>query len=79
MTSMFNDRPKTIVASQIKYNQNELYYPEGQDRFFVDFNKWTISTTIKSTEVSLINLIMSILLHINSRYYRLMILWIMIR
>ncbi|CAB4435950.1 unnamed protein product [Rhizophagus irregularis] len=42
--------PKTLVASQIKYNQNELYYPEGQDQFFVDFNKWTISTTIKSTE-----------------------------
>ncbi|GES78048.1 synaptonemal complex protein 2 isoform X4 [Rhizophagus clarus] len=42
--------PKTLVASQIKYNQNELNYPEGQDRFFVDFNKWTISTTIKSTE-----------------------------
>ncbi|POG64143.1 hypothetical protein GLOIN_2v1484103 [Rhizophagus irregularis DAOM 181602=DAOM 197198] len=43
--------PKTLVASQIKYNQNELYYPEGQDQFFVDFNKWTISTTIKSTEL----------------------------
>ncbi|RGB25421.1 hypothetical protein C1646_675593 [Rhizophagus diaphanus] len=43
--------PKTLVASQIKYNRNELYYPEGQDQFFVDFNKWTISTTIKSTEL----------------------------
>ena len=51
MFFMFNYRPKTFMASQIKYNQIELYCPEGQDRFFVDFNKWTISTTIKSTEV----------------------------
>lgn len=45
-------RPKTFTASQIKYNQIELYCPEGQDYFFVDFNKWSISIAIKSTEVS---------------------------
>ncbi|RIA92683.1 hypothetical protein C1645_736136 [Glomus cerebriforme] len=52
----FNDgiskTPKTFVASRIKYNQIELDFPEERDRFFVDFNKWTISTTIKSIEAA---------------------------
>ncbi|CAG8617126.1 4814_t:CDS:10, partial [Racocetra fulgida] len=37
------------VLSRMKYNQCELYSPEGQRYFFVDFNKWTISVTISTT------------------------------
>ncbi|CAG8489540.1 9050_t:CDS:10 [Acaulospora colombiana] len=42
--------PKTLKVSRMSYNQNKLHYPDGQDCFFVDFNKNTISTTIKSAE-----------------------------
>ncbi|CAG8577284.1 15075_t:CDS:10, partial [Racocetra persica] len=41
--------PKTFKVSRMKYNQCELYSPEGQRYFFVDFNKWTISVTISTT------------------------------
>ncbi|CAI2179223.1 14958_t:CDS:10 [Funneliformis geosporum] len=44
--------PKTFVVSQIKYNKIELYCPEGQGHFFIDFNKWTISTTIRPIEIN---------------------------
>ncbi|KAF0512387.1 synaptonemal complex protein 2-like isoform x2 [Gigaspora margarita] len=40
--------PKTFKVSRMKYNQCELYSPEGQRYFFVDFNKWTISMTIST-------------------------------
>ncbi|CAG8683840.1 15582_t:CDS:2, partial [Dentiscutata heterogama] len=41
--------PKTFKVSRMKYNKCELYSPEGQRYFFVDFNKWTISMTISTT------------------------------
>ncbi|CAG8445844.1 5384_t:CDS:10 [Diversispora eburnea] len=43
--------PKTFRISCIIYNQKDLHHPEGQNWFFVDFNKYTISITVKSREV----------------------------
>ncbi|CAG8741742.1 8925_t:CDS:10, partial [Acaulospora morrowiae] len=42
--------PKTFRVSRVLYNMIILQIPEGQDCFFVDFNKYTMSTTIKSAE-----------------------------
>ncbi|CAG8455205.1 14372_t:CDS:10 [Ambispora leptoticha] len=44
--------PKTIKVTRIQYSQLEFGRPDRQDCFFVDFNKWTISMTVQTSNMN---------------------------